>query len=450
MRAPLPVTIDSLTPDGVATGLDDRGRRWAIRGAALGSVVEVVGRPKAAFLLRTVTPSPDAVAPRCASFGTCGGCTLQAVPLERQRAAKLAAVSTLLEPLGGVDHGMRGAPGGYGYRNKLELSFGVRRWLTSSELHGGEPAQGRYLGMHPPGRFDRIADAPRCEIATDAMNAVLARVRADVLAGPFPCWDPVKGEGFWRHVGLRGGEDGVVVAIYTSPGGDDEAAWLAAHAPGWGAKGVAWFVNERKADAALGTLHAVLCGEPVVVETLGPVTYRLSPTAFFQVNPEGARILCETVAEAAGAGGPLLDLYCGTGALGLYLAGRFSPVVGIDSNAASIADARENAARSGVDATFVAGEVEAVIAGLALPERPTVLVDPPRIGLHPAALAFVSRLDARALVYVACRPSSLLRDGLALRAAGWTCTDRWAVDLFPQTGHLEVVSRWVRSDRGAA
>jgi 23S rRNA (uracil1939-C5)-methyltransferase len=151
------------------------------------------------------------------------------------------------------------------------------------------------------------------------------------------------------------------------------------------------------------------------------------------------------VVEAAGAGGTLVDLYCGTGALGLACAARFDRVVGIDVNAASIADARQNAADNGVAAEFFAGEVERRVQELAIGERPVVIVDPPRVGLHPDALAFVAGLDARVLVYVACRPSSLLRDGLALLAAGWRCTDRWAVDLFPQTGHVEVVSRWVRA-----
>jgi tRNA/tmRNA/rRNA uracil-C5-methylase (TrmA/RlmC/RlmD family) len=119
-------------------------------------------------------------------------------------------------------------------------------------------------------------------------------------------------------------------------------------------------------------------------------------------------------------------------------------VVGIDINPASIDDARINAAANGVEATFLAGEVEKRVRELTVGERPVVIVDPPRVGLHPDALAFVAELDASVLVYVACRPSSLLRDGLVLLQAGWVNTDRWAVDLFPHTGHVEVVSRWVR------
>ncbi len=443
MRSPVRVSMDSFGPDGTGSGFDERGRRWSVRGGPPGSVVAVGGRPKGGILLDVLEPAPDAVAPRCAQFGVCGGCQWQQVPLARQRAEKAAALARLLEPLGGEDHGITGADA-YGYRNKVELSFGRARYMSKAELDTGVPREGRFLGMHAPGRFDRVVDAPRCELASDAMNAVLARVRADTLASPWELWDPVGHTGFWRHLALREGRNGVLAALYTTPGTEEQAAWLAAHAPGWGAAGVLWFETDRPADAALGTLRAVLCGDDHVVERLAGLTYRLSPTAFFQVNPAGAELLCARVAEAAGSGGTLVDLYCGTGALGLACAHRFERVVGIDVNEASIADARANAAANGVDATFLAGEVEKRVRELAIGERPVVIVDPPRVGLHPDALAFVAGLDARVLVYVACRPSSLVRDGRVLMEAGWRCTDRWAVDLFPQTGHVEVVARWVR------
>jgi tRNA/tmRNA/rRNA uracil-C5-methylase (TrmA/RlmC/RlmD family) len=232
--------------------------------------------------------------------------------------------------------------------------------------------------------------------------------------------------------------------VYTTEPTTEQAAWLVARAPGWGAAGVVWYQNDARGDAAIGTFRALLHGSDVIEETLRGVRFRLSPTAFFQVNPAGAQILCQTVAEAAGTGDALLDLYCGTGALGLTCASGFSRVIGIDANVASIENARENAARNAIPAEFHAGDVETVVPELALPSRPVVLLDPPRVGLHPKALAFVSALDAERMVYVACRPTSLLRDGLALQAAGWTCTDRWAIDLFPQTGHVEVVTRWER------
>lgn len=439
--------MDGLNADGVGTGLDEKGRRWTVKGGAPGSVVAVGGRPKAAVLLGVVEPSADAVSPRCAQFGVCGGCQLQSVPLERQRAEKAAALARTLGALGGVDHGIEGA-GGYGYRNKVELSFGGARYLTREELVGGVPKAGRYLGMHAPGRFDRVVDLERCELISEAANAVLTRARADVLGSDLALWNPVDHTGFVRHLVLREATNGVVVSVYTAPGGPEHEAWLRARTPAWGAAGVLWFENDRPADAAIGTLRAVICGQDHVVERLASLAYRLSPTAFFQVNPVGAELLCNRVRQAAGAGQTLVDLYCGTGALGLACAAAFERVVGIDINPTSIADARENAARNGVVATFLDGEVERRVAELDMGEAPVVIVDPPRSGLHPDALAFICKLQAKVLIYVACRPTSLARDGAELMLAGWRCTDRWAVDLFPQTGHVEVVSRWERTVAG--
>ncbi len=451
MRPPVNVRIEALSRDGVAVGTDEKGRTREVRGAPLGALVRAVGRPTNSLFYGVVEAADDAVPPRCAQVATCGGCTLQASPLARQRIAKSEMLSSLLAPLGGLDHGLEGADDAYGYRNKLELSFGVKRYLSTEELATDAPLGGRFLGMHAPGRFDRIADAPRCELASEAMNAVLARVREDVLPSDWPLWDARAGTGTFRHLLLREGEEGVLAAIFTSPGDEALAAWLREKAPRWGAAGVSWYVNERTADAAIGRREAVLHGVEFVTQRLGAARFRLSPMSFFQVNLPGAERLVARVGEALSKGrvtskdDMLLDLYCGAGALGLALSDQATRLVGVDINTDAIADARENARMSGVDAEFVAGPCEQVVAGLEVPSAPAVVVDPPRAGLHPDALRFVAGLDARVLVYVACRPTSLLRDGQALLAAGWRCTDRWSVDLFPQTGHVEVVARFERA-----
>ncbi len=473
-RPPVEVTIDGLDGDGIGTGLDARGRRWTLRGAVPGSVVLAGGRCGSGTVLGVVQPAVDAVEPRCPVFGTCGGCLYQQVPLERQRAEKHAALTTLLAPLGAPGVGPIGTPGeGYGYRNRMELSFGVDRYLGRAEqarANAGEEIEraGRFLGLHGAGRFDRIVDLDACAIASPALDAVLARVRADVLASPFPTWAPRAQTGFWRHLGLREGAEGVVLLVYTTPGAEAEAAWLVEHAPTWGAAAVLWYTTERTADAAVGDLRAVLHGEPRLAVSLGGVPLTLSPLAFFQVNPTGAELLLRVIRGALrpGEGAPepadvapdvapsglLLDLYCGVGALGLALHHEFSAVAGIDLVAEGIAEAMRNAALLGVRADYRAGPAEKLLPDLlrdhgctgAKSQRLAVLVDPPRNGLHPDALAPLCTLDADVLVYVACRPSSLARDGAKLRAAGWRCTGWTAVDLFPHTAHVEVVARFVR------
>ena len=441
MRPPRDVAIHSIDAEGNGLGKDDRGLDWRIRGAPPGSVVKAVGRPKLGYRIGLVHPPPDGLTPPCPAVGMCGGCVWQELPIERQRAEKHAAVNRLIEELGGIDHGVVGEDAAYGWRNKVELSFGVDRFLAQDERDAERV--GRWLGYHPPGRFDRIVDLAGCLLVEPTLDALYRRVRADVLASGFAFWDPRTHTGFFRHLGLRTGEEGVLVTLYTAPPDDEQAAWLAARAPHWGASGVCWVVSDGRADAAVGTLRAVLHGQPTVSTHLGAVVIQLSSSAFFQVNHAAAARLAGIVAEWVGAAPVLWDLYCGSGILGLACVGRVGRVYGIERNAASIEDARATANRNGIDATFVAGEVEKLVTTLPRPDA--VIVDPPRAGLHPEALRVVGGLDADVLVYVACRPSSLARDGLALRTAGWTCTDRICVDIFPQTAHIEVITRWVRT-----
>jgi len=449
VRAPVPVNIDGLDANGVATGLDERGRRWSVRGAIPGSLVLAGGRAAHGALLSVARPHVDAIPARCALFGTCGGCLYQSLPVSRQREEKLRALVALLGGCGA----MRGTGGeGYGYRNKIELSFGPQRYMSRAEMASGATGEaGHFLGFHGPGRFDRVVDVPACAIADPRINEVLGRVRRDVHASPFPPYDPRSHAGFWRHLALRAGRDGVLALVYTAAGTAEHEAWLRVHAAGWGAAGVLWYTTDRPTDAAVGDLRQVLHGRDTLAAALGGATMVLSPTAFFQVNDQGAAVLLDTIASALGTGGTLLDLYAGVGALGLALAGRFDRVIGVELNAEAVAEANRNASSLGVAAEYRAGKVEELLAGvLAEAGRPVkVLVDPPRGGLHPAALRPLLHLDADTLVYVACRPSSLARDGAALEASGWR-RDGWtAVDLFPHTAHVEVVARFTR-DRSPA
>ena len=149
----------------------------------------------------------------------------------------------------------------------------------------------------------------------------------------------------------------------------------------------------------------------------------------------------------AGRGGRLLDLYCGAGAIGLFLRDRFDEVIGVELNAAAVEDARQNAALNGVTGgvRFIAGAVEDVVTGAEGglgAAGATIIVDPPRAGLHPRAAAWLAGLSAERLVYVACKPASLARDRAILEAGGWRMRQLQAVDLFPQTGHVEAVARF--------
>lgn len=436
MRAPTPVDLHGLDPSGVAWGLDDRGRRWLVRGGVPGARVEARGRAKAAWAAQELRPAPDAVPAPCPLYGRCGGCQLQALPPARQQAHKLAMLQELLAPLG--PGRLRAAPEALHYRDKLEFSFGTRRWLDSDELRAGLPGSGRFLGFHSPRRFDRVVDVPDCLLARPELAAPHAAARADLLASELPIWDVEAKTGFLRMLVLRATREGALLLLYSTSPAPEQEAWIRAHAPGWGARGFVWYVNDARGDAAIGREHWSWGQTRLDLELAGR-DFDLSPTAFFQANRGAAELLHEEVATFCGGGGRLLDLYCGAGAFALTVGRAFDEVLGVELNPAAVADARRNGL-----AQVHEGAVEEVLPALGIDRADAVVVDPPRFGLMPKARAWLADFRAERLAYVACEPRSLLRDGLALLDGGWRCEGWTAVDLFPQTRHVEVVARFRR------
>lgn len=466
---PFECEIDELGPRGVGLGTAPDGRRVAIRTAAPGSLLSVVptARSKGGWTARrlaTLRPPPDASTPRCAQFGLCGGCVLQEIGLDAQRHHKTALMTREIAAyiaLEGVTISeVRGDSAAYGYRNKIELSYGPTRWLSEADSDAGLTRDGHFLGFHPPGRFDRVVDCPRCELVSEEVNSVLARVREATLHPDAPPpYDPKTHKGFFRHLLVREAGNQRLVVLFTASGPEHEplierlAQTLSLELTGL-ASGVQWRINDGVADVARGDI-ARAWGSACVEEQLGAVRFQLSATSFFQTSTAGAKILYDTIDEAllgdeasvgeeAPAGGTLLDLYCGVGSIGLTLAQRFDRVVGVEENPESVEDAKQNAARNGITAEFYAGRVEKLLDRIAEGPDIHVVVDPPRAGLHPDVAARIARGHFGSLVYVACNPASLGRDGAIFAASGWRLTRLWPVDLFPQTGHIEVVGRFVR------
>jgi 23S rRNA (uracil1939-C5)-methyltransferase len=449
---PFETLVTGLGPRGTGLAVGPGGEEVHVRGGAPGArvLVGVTARKRGIVhgrRLATVAAPPDAVAPRCAVFGVCGGCSLQELPLGTQRAHKQAAALREIGDGIGPDvrlHPVRGTDAAYAYRNKLELSFGPRRWLTEAEQAAGADAEGVFLGFHAPGRFDRVVDLERCELGSERMNAVVSTVRAHLAAaGSPPPWDPRRHAGWWRHLLLRehGGE--LLVALFTGTDEHGERVERLRAELGALATSFRWLVNGEVADVARGRLVRSW-GPEQLLQPLGGAVFAVGPTSFFQTNTEATAVLYDAVGEAAGRGPRLLDLYCGSGTIGQTLRERFGSVLGIEENAEAVEDARANAVRNGVVAEYHAGRVEALLDRVGCGPDDVIVVDPPRAGLHPRVAAHLARAPAGVLVYVACNPGSLRVDGAALRAGGWRCTDLWTVDLFPQTGHVEVVTRWVR------
>jgi len=455
----LVVALDGYDRRGraVGRGVDEHGREWRVtlRGAAPGD------RVRAAVLRRrgaridaapqeVLERGPRAAAARCAHFGTCGGCSFQdfeyAAQLDELRAGLRAELRAhgLCGPESGIDvEPVAGDPEPWRYRNKMEFSFGARRWIEPSEPPGVEA--GFALGLHVAGRFDRVLDLRECAIVFAQAEGIVNDARELARARGLAPWSARAHTGLLRNLvvrkGFRTGE--ILVALVT-------AADVAGEVPAYAAELIerqprittlVHVVNTRPAAVALGQSERTLHGPGFIRERLLGLELAVSAGSFFQTNTAQAERLYEIVrAEAACSGRELVyDLFCGTGTIALVLASSAGRVVAVEQVAAAVADARRNLGLNGVtNVELVEGDARALLARGG--ERPDVCVlDPPRAGLHPKLVRELCALAPRRVVYVSCNAAAAGRDVAALTRAGWELRRVRPVDLFPHTPHVECV-----------
>jgi tRNA/tmRNA/rRNA uracil-C5-methylase (TrmA/RlmC/RlmD family) len=331
------------------------------------------------------------VEPRCALFGRCGGCQLQHVPYEEQVAWKTAEVRRLFAEAfttdaAAIDVGpCVGSPRAYGYRSKITPHFQRPR--------GGQVPPIGFLHADDP---HRTVDVEWCALATDAINARLPALRAEVVANL----------GSYR-------------------------------------KGASLLLR----DSASGVTTDF---RATITEEVNDLSLTFSAADFFQNNPFLLPRLAAHVASEARAGGArfLVDAYCGSGLLALSAAPGFERVVGVEVSPSSVKWARQNAAANGRDnCAFTAADATRIFAGLPVEftgADSAVIVDPPRKGCSPEFLAQLLAFAPRTIVYVSCNPETQVRDLVTLRAAGYAVTKVQPFDMFPQTRHLECVATLAR------
>lgn len=185
----------------------------------------------------------------------------------------------------------------------------------------------------------------------------------------------------------------------------------------------------------------VLKGKDYIIEKLGNKDYKISPSSFFQVNSSQALKLYDLVKKEldGNVNDNVLDLYCGTGTIGIYVADNVKEVMGIEINRDAIKDATQNATMNNItNASFIAGDVETSLKKVGF--KPTkIIVDPPRAGLDNKVINDILEMGAEKVIYVSCDPVTLARD-LKLLSSKYEVKKIIPVDMFPNTYHVECVS----------
>ena len=464
----LELRIESYGAEGRGIARND-GFVVFVRGGVPGDTVRgrltKVSRNFAEASVTAVTaPSAFRVAPRCRYFGTCGGCAWQHLAYDAQCAFKRQQVIDALERIGGFAgitvQPTLGAADAFYYRNKMEFSFGVR-WLTREELDAApprdpsvSPVERFALGLHIPQRFDRVLDVEECFLQSPESTAIVNAVRTFARDRELTIYSTLTHTGYLRNLVIREGKHtgDRMVNIVTSEEQPvlmrELCGLLVAQFPS-----ITTVVNNittRKSQVATGDREVVLHGPGYIRERIGHRVYKISANSFFQTNTLQAERLYDTALEMAGlqASDTVFDLYCGTGTIALHIAAHAASVVGIESVADAVDDARRNAEEQGVrNCTFVLGDLKERIvddnAWLAEHGAPAVMmIDPPRAGMHPRVVERIREMHPQRIVYVSCNPATQARDLKVLCAGGaYTIDAVQPVDMFPHTMHVENVVR---------
>lgn len=408
-------------------------------------------------LLEVLEPSPLRADPRCRYFGECGGCRWQNLIYPAQLDAKRQVVVDSLDGAG-VLRGLEvppaiGADPTYLYRNKMEFSFGSRRWLTQDEVASGrEFDRGFALGMFAPGHFDRVLDLEECHLQSELTPRVLATVRALAKREGWDTWDVRRHEGFLRHLVLRTpAAGGAMVNLVTN--GFDAArmervrAALAAETPE--VTTLVNTVNTGVAQVATGETVYTISGDGFVVDRIGELEFEIGPHSFFQTNTRQAARLYEVARDFAelDRDDTVFDLFCGLGTITLFVARDVRLAVGLELDQAAVRAAWRNAERNHIEnVSFEVADLgrSLSLGGAQAMGRPDVVItDPPRAGMHKKALHWVLDLRPERLVYVSCNPRTQAQD-IAELDRSYELVRVQPVDLFPHTEHVENVALLVR------
>lgn len=407
----------------------------------------------------------------CRHFGECGGCTYQNLPYEEQLALKEAQVRKLMEGVvpeaSYTFEGIKHSPEQFGYRNKMEFTFG--------DAYKDGPLA---LGMHKRGSFYDIVTVSECQIIDADYRAILDCIREYFAAKGIEFYHRMRHTGYLRHLLVRKAvktEEILVDLITTSPealilpdycGAEQitpAAEEVAAQAreteqelltgmkealltiPLKGSfAGILHTKNDGVADTIANEGTEILYGSDSFYEELLGLKFKISPFSFFQTNSLGAEVLYQTAREYIGdsltgeADKVVFDLYSGTGTIAQMLSPVAKKVVGVEIIEEAVEAANENAKLNNlVNCEFIAGDVLKVLDDIE--EKPDFIVlDPPRDGIHPKALEKIIRYGVDRMVYISCKPTSLARDLETLQARGYKVDRMCCVDMFPGTVHVEV------------
>ena len=422
-------------------------------------VKKVHGGKGEGSLLGVTKHADNEIEPLCPHFGSCGGCTYMQLSYEDQLKLKGEQVLRLIKGVRGLEdiddgrwEGIKGSPVCTGYRNKMEYTFG-------DEYKDGPLS----LGLHKRGSFYDVTDTSGCVICDADYGVIISETLSFFSEKGLKYYHRLRHDGYLRHMMVRKayytGEIMVAIVTTTQDSYDmneykDMLLGLSERLSGSIASVIHTY-NDSLADVVRSDRSEVLYGRDYITEILLGMEFHISEFSFFQTNTRGAELLYQTAREFIGDIGEgksvVYDLYSGTGTIAQMMASVARHVIGVEIVEEAVEAARENAELNGLDnCEFIAGDVLKVLDDINsdpnLEAPDFIILDPPRDGIHPGALRKIIDYGVDRLIYISCKPTSLVRDLETFLAHGYEVKRCVAIDQFGFTSHIETVCLMSRVD----
>ena len=451
------IEITDAGAKGKAIGFAADGKVIFINNAVPGDIcsVQITKKRKSYYEGRAISfsnLSNKRVQAKCEFFGTCGGCKWQYMGYEHQLFFKQKEVENNLKRIGKIElpnvSPILGAKEQYYYRNKMEFSFSDSKWLTLDQIKSDEIIENRNaLGFHIPGMWDKILDIDSCHLQRDPSNNIRNFVKNKAEELKLTFYNNRKQEGFLRTLMIRTSTTGDLMVLVQFFHEDKVNLELLMEAIGNEFSEITsllYVVNSKGNDTLYDQNVICFKGEDHIFEEMEGLRFKINAKSFYQTNSEQAYELYKITRDFAELTGNeiVFDLYTGTGTIAQFISKKAKKVIGIESVPDAIDAAKENAKLNNIKNTaFYVGDMKKVfndefIDRHGIPD--VIITDPPRDGMHKDVVEQLLKISANKIVYVSCNSATQARD-LAILDEDYKVTKTQAVDMFPQTFHVENV-----------
>jgi 23S rRNA (uracil1939-C5)-methyltransferase len=397
-----------------------------------------------AYKIKTVEKSIYEIEPKCNHFKYCGGCTLQQLDYQKQIYYKEQQVKDNIIKIGEIKNpeinNIIPCDKIFNYRNKMEYTFSGNPWFIADETYDDV-----VIGLHVPKRFDKILSIDECHINDSIFNDININIKGIVNKLKLEPYHVRDHHGFLRFLVLRMGihTGEVMVNLVTSgykptlikPIIDLIIKKIS------NVSSIVNTINANKNNTATGNTK-IIYGKSYINEKIGNYIFKISSNSFFQTNSYQVKTLYDYIIKTAEfkKSDIVYDLYCGTGTIGIYISSYVKKVYGIEIVENAIEDAKINAKRNNVkNIFFYTSDMKDYFNNNKIEKPNSIIIDPPRPGLHPQVVKDIIKLSPSKIIYVSCNPSTQARDVKLFLESKYQISDIQPIDMFPHTPHIECV-----------